>query len=787
MMILGPGIDTYKAATMSPASAEWVSATVRTQDATLRYTNTEARQLLALVTQYAEICARINASTVGSLTMRLYKPAGSGRKRYEFPTQRVKAKSLRVANRRMTKAIDGGMDAVEEVTDHPVLTLLSKPNPWCYSASELIEQVVYSLEMTGNAFLFSGTDVAPADLYTMAPQYVRITPDPDRFIAAYIYGRSAEVEVSIDPAMVGHVRLFPNLDSPYLGRGCLHAVVREAELQALATQNEISRWLNAGRPSMWLPVRDGITQDEMRAVKASIASEYRGTHNAGKMLVTNALAGKPESLEFNPAEMEYVKGQEMIAERIWNAFGVPQSLLKLNDANLASAASGNRQYAELTILPRAQKIAETLTEWLLPMFGLEGYWLAFDSPVKGDERATEARAQSLVSTGVMTINELRAELGYEPLDGGDVLRINGMPLDRPQTTAPAGLGTDPSTAPTEGTVDIAANLARALPPQTCVPGTSSAQPQHTEDQSQTKAACHAPSTGTEPEPSGPRCKSSGTTPIPEASCQHRSVNDCACGCGNTITKDDDDDLRLLNKLANAMQQAIGGDIRNMAEEAIDSATAAGGVSISPSAINALAAAMYQEVSNSLAEGARRGLAAIASSAGTAEEPGDAFSVIPENALSFYRERTPKLAGDVAGGLAANVKQAITTGLAEGKNLEEIKADLRKLVPEMSATRAEVIARTETSYALNLGEKYAWADAGITHVRWKLAGGPCPICEKIAEEYPGPHPIDESFYDLGDTVTTSKGVFVFDYRPVYSPPAHPQCRCTLLPADSEDES
>ena len=93
----------------------------------------------------------------------------------------------------------------------------------------------------------------------------------------------------------------------------------------------------------------------------------------------------------------------------------------------------------------------------------------------------------------------------------------------------------------------------------------------------------------------------------------------------------------------------------------------------------------------------------------------------------------------------------------------------------SAGRAEMIARTEISFAQNQGTLEAGRqarDASGQNIRkvWTLGDDPCPLCEDAAAE--GDVDLEEDFGDAGD-----------------APPLHPNCECELdlfVPDEDEDE-
>src|SRR5690606_27640413 len=141
-----------------------------------------------------------------------------------------------------------------------------------------------------------------------------------------------------------------------------------------------------------------------------------------------------KALQFTPREMEYLAGKHDHRKVMRNAYGIPESVTDMNDANLASSVTGHRQFAEMTIRPALCADAEFKTHAMLPAFDIEPgeMWFAYDNPVPQDEAALTHRVQVLTASANWTIDEARAELGYEPLpDGaGAVPRFNGVPLDR---------------------------------------------------------------------------------------------------------------------------------------------------------------------------------------------------------------------------------------------------------------------------------------------------------------------------------------------------------------------
>ena len=103
------------------------------------------------------------------------------------------------------------------------------------------------------------------------------------------------------------------------------------------------------------------------------------------------------------------------------------------------AEAQRRSYLETTIGPKQESFAQLLHETVHWALGVTDYTIRFKQ--RGvDTRLTDAqvaRERIQASQGMLTVNELRSELGYEPLDGsvGEMLvaEVGGM-------GAPGGMG-----------------------------------------------------------------------------------------------------------------------------------------------------------------------------------------------------------------------------------------------------------------------------------------------------------------------------------------------------------
>ena len=426
--------------------------------------------------------ARLNAIAVASQPLRLYVRRRDGAKRLwntRRTGRRTKAYlagdlSQLPSRHAMTKAAEFGDDYEIVTENHPVLELLSKVNPYQNGFDATVLRVLYT-ELTGNAYLHpvisNATDV-PVQLWTLPSQWVEIVPgDPRRgepFIRGYRYGATEPQKVDFAPEEIIQFKL-PNPGDMYYGLGKVEAAWGAVTSNVALHEMDYFFFQNKSRPDYLVVAKGNASEEELDRFSAEVENKLRGTKKTGKFLaVTGDIDLKP--LQFPPKDLQ---GRDEVVEEIAAVFGVPVSMLRANDPNLASATVGFASWKETTVLPMLRMDEEVLNQSLLPLFGIEeDAFLAYDNPVKADEVQETNKRLSYVQGGILTANEAREMEGLEKSadPNADRLLIGGQPLGGAPAPAasPFAIGTrpqQPTTAPSappagEAIADTALNGAQ---------------------------------------------------------------------------------------------------------------------------------------------------------------------------------------------------------------------------------------------------------------------------------------------------------------------------------------
>ncbi|MBG0796239.1 phage portal protein [Methylocystis sp. L43] len=336
----------------------------------------------------------------------------------------------------------------EEAIDHPLISLIERPNPLDTSAS-FIEAICANLLLYGNAYVESVLiDEELRELYALRPDRMSIEAGRNGWPAAFIYralGQEARYEMrgeGIEPIL--HIKFFNPLDD-YYGFPPLAA----AQV-ALDTHNAASFWNkalldNSARPSGALvyagPEGAHLTDEQFSRLKEELEENFSGATNAGRpLLLEGGLDWK--ALSLSPKDMDFTESKAGAAREIALAFGVPPLLLGLpGDNTFSNYAEANRAFWRQTVLPLVARVQKSFHAWLRPGFG--SFRLDYNADrleALASERAAEW--ERVGKAAFLTLDEQREALGYGPAPKEALVAKRDVGLERryspEQPRVPAG-------------------------------------------------------------------------------------------------------------------------------------------------------------------------------------------------------------------------------------------------------------------------------------------------------------------------------------------------------------
>ena len=324
----------------------------------------------------------------------------------------------------------------EFVTSHPLLDLLNNPNPFVNGKLFLGEIASYFM-LTGNNYMNIIGSSKPVELHILRPQSMTVEPNNrDGYPQIYNFNNSVGSEIykrdksnrffSGNKNELTHLRNFnPNYSNNNLiGVSELVACEIEISQYLLASIHNNSLLKNQATPSGILTYKgkDDISQETIDQVKSAINTKLSGADNAGK---ATFLSGDFDwkQLSESVKDMDFATLKKQTAEAVYNALKIPLPMVSPDNMTLANMETAKLNFYDNTILPLAKTIFKYLGDSLLSRYpDGENLELTFD------EAAIEALQPRMVdntlklsSSGVLTVNEIRSQLGYEDLEGGNTL------------------------------------------------------------------------------------------------------------------------------------------------------------------------------------------------------------------------------------------------------------------------------------------------------------------------------------------------------------------------------
>ena len=325
----------------------------------------------------------------------------------------------------------------QEISEHPLLDLIARPNPIC-SAPDLLESWYGFLLVSGNAYLeVVALGGQLRELHALRPDRMKVIPCPDGWPEAFEYtagGRAVRFAGEVVPGVrpILHVKLFHPTNDHY-GLSPI-----EAAATAIDIHNTASRWNkalldNSARPSGALVYtsRDGnLTVEQYDRLKAELEQGFQGAAHAGRpLLLEGGLDWK--SMSLTPKDMDFIEAKHVAAREIALALGVPPMLLGIpGDNTYSNYQEATRSFWRQTVLPLVNRTAKALSSWLSPAYGgLLELRLDHDAieALSSEREALWARVDKAT---FLTPNEKRAAVGYGSVAGGDEIKGTADQLDR---------------------------------------------------------------------------------------------------------------------------------------------------------------------------------------------------------------------------------------------------------------------------------------------------------------------------------------------------------------------
>jgi len=319
--------------------------------------------------------------------------------------------------------------------------LLNNPNPY-FTRSQVFSYIENWLSINGNAFIWTPTNGyrVPLQMWVLNPTRMRVIKGDNNFIEGYVYQSAQEGNIAIPEKEVIHLaKIHPGArPEEIIGMNIFGVGLVSAALEYAFIDREVSAYLarlfeNNTVPPLVATFPERFDADEWHKLKAAWNEELPDYK-------LRALLGGGMQLQLPPKgelSISYEAVSKDTRAQIAQVFGVPPGMLDGSFQNRATADVQWAIFRQNTIDPEALYIAEEFTRHFRRW---EEDILIEAQPYEyADPDADMRKEEFELKWGLKTINEARADRGYDPIKDGNIPLIAGgyAPLQSVANPAPA--------------------------------------------------------------------------------------------------------------------------------------------------------------------------------------------------------------------------------------------------------------------------------------------------------------------------------------------------------------
>ena len=287
--------------------------------------------------------------------------------------------------------------------------LLNKEPNLFQDISSFRRNLIIDYLLDGNIFIYYDG----AHMYHLPADKMIIHTSEETYVEKYTYNNS----VNFSPREIIHVKE-NSFYSIYRGVSRLKPALRTMILMRRMRDFQDNFFKNGAVPGLVLKSPNTLSEKIKERMIQSWSARYRPDAGGRRPLILDGGIEIDEISNVNFKELDFQSAIEENEKIILKALGIPPILL--DSGNNANLRPNMRLYYLETILPIIRKINFALERF----FGFEIVEDATNIPALQPELRDQSQYYSaLVNTGIISPNEAREALNFDPVEGYDDLRV----------------------------------------------------------------------------------------------------------------------------------------------------------------------------------------------------------------------------------------------------------------------------------------------------------------------------------------------------------------------------
>lgn len=278
---------------------------------------------------------------------------------------------------------------------------------------QFLKQLVESVILRGNGYAYITRDeqLNVKSLQYINPDFVTPMPQPDGRMKYIVAGLSEAVDAA------NMIHLYLHCDEMGNGISILKYAYNTLESNSAAEKQAKDYFTNGGSLNGILKASATLTKEQKEQIKDSWNQAFTGSHN-GVAILPQGLEYQPISVD--PADQQLLESREFGIVEIARWFCIPPSKLMIwDDVSYNALEYSQLIYMTDTVLPYTEMILNEFNTKLFKPSQVGKFEISFDYTklIVASNDSKVKYYTDLLKNGVLSLNEVRDSLGYDPIEG----------------------------------------------------------------------------------------------------------------------------------------------------------------------------------------------------------------------------------------------------------------------------------------------------------------------------------------------------------------------------------
>ncbi len=323
----------------------------------------------------------------------------------------------------------------EAVENHPILSLLNKPNPM-QSWEKFLTQMIGSHDIAGEGDVLKIGIGQSVELWPLRPDWLEITTFSMGLPVTCSYTPSDTYEEStVKQYQFSELMIWAEYNPLFRWRGLspLYSAAYSIDTLNEYAKSNKAMLENGMTPSGVLWTDSEVSDTSFNRLQEQFNGKYAGAKNSGKPMILDG-GLKWQGMSFSPRDMEFVSGKRLSQLDVCQVLRVPPQIIGIEGSQtFANYEQARAAFYEDEVIPMVNGLLSELLGFLRKDFKIPPtYKLIVDTDgITALEPRRAERNKVIDGLTSLKVDEKRAAMGYESAEGGDVILVDSskIPLD----------------------------------------------------------------------------------------------------------------------------------------------------------------------------------------------------------------------------------------------------------------------------------------------------------------------------------------------------------------------